>query len=292
MKKAYAIILFLLIGLTTNSFGQCTSCSLSGPSSIQLGTTATFSTSYGSGYSYFWSVTGGLQLMSGNTGTSVTVKGNSGTSGKVTVVRYGNGKIPCSYSKTVSIVNSTCTLSSVSVVRTSGSCNSSTLTYRATPNGSNLSNVSYSWDALGDNVTIINGQGTNTVTIRNNTPGNSEFIGARANVTACGTTKTGISAELCDQPCGQFICELNAFPNPTTKGFNVILTKGQQGLSARTSQSLTLQLLNKHGEIVKEVTTSKTEVFVDTDGIAEGMYFIRATHSSGQSETRSVIIKK
>ena len=292
MRKFYALLIMLLVGLSTNAFAQCTSCSLNGPSSIQRGSTATFSTGSLSGTSYFWSVTGGLQLMSGNTGTSVTVKANSGTTGKVCVARYGNAKVPCSYCKTITITDpNNCTLSSVTVQRISGSCNSNTLTYRATPNGTNLTGVSYDWTALGDNVSIVSGQGTNTVTI--SASGFNEFVGARATVTACGgTSKSGVSAEFCGNPCGQFICKINAFPNPSQESFTVHINKGQKALNARIAQDITIQLLNKHGEVVKEVKSSKSEVTIDTEGLSNGLYFVRAIDPAGTSQTESVMINK
>lgn len=295
MKKAYLLfILTLLVGFSAETFAQCTSCTLNGPSSVQRNNTVTFSTSSLSGTSYFWSVTGGLQLMSGNTGTSVTVKavGAVGTTGRVCVARYGNGKVPCSFCKTITITgSSSCTLNSVSVAQLSGNCNGTTWTYRATPNGSGVTGATYSWQALGDNVTIISGQGTNTVTIRSNTFPYT-FIGARATVTACGTSKTGVSAELCEQLCGDFICRLTTAPNPSKDGFTLTIAKGEKTLLAKEAAEFTVQLLNKHGKVVKEVKTQDTSVFIDTKNIDSGVYVIRALHASGQSKTETIVINK
>lgn len=291
MKKHYLLLIIILfVGLSTNTYAQCISCSLNGSNSIQRGSTTTYSTTYQSGSNYFWSVTGGLQLMSGNTGTSVTVKAVSGTSGKVTVVRYGNGKTPCSFVKNITITDPAgCTLNSVSVTQLSGSCNSTTFSYRATPNGTSLTGVTYNWEALGTDVSIISGQGTNTVTIRANTTP-IDFIGARVNVTACGVTRTGARGELCEEPCGDFFCRIATFPNPSHGGFSLIVNKGQKSSTFRTAQDFTVQVLNRQGKVVKEFKTSKTDVFVDTAELENGLHFVRVIHASGESQTESVLI--
>jgi len=292
MKKAYAILMLLfVVGFTTDVFAQCTSCTLNGPSSIQSGATRTFSTSSASGSNYFWSVTGGLQIIGSNTGTSVSVRAVSGISGRVCIARYGTGRVPCSFCRTISITPSGCNFTSVSVTRLSGNCNTSTLTYRATPNGTNLSGISYSWTALGDNVSIISGQGTNTVTISN--PGTTNFIGVRADVTACGITQQGFSADLCQvDDCGGFICELRVAPNPSSSGFNLNVQAGEKALKSRVAQDYTIQILNQYGEVVKEMKTQSAQLYISTEEMSNGMYFVRAIHASGQSKTSTFMVNK
>ncbi len=116
MKKLF---LFLLLNCAV-SFSQ--TCTISGLSCLYLNQTTSYSTVATSGYSYFWSVTGGLSIVGSNTGSTISVTQVSSTPGQICLTKYKTGSMPCCECKNVNFCNTTnCPLH---IVETHPMCNS------------------------------------------------------------------------------------------------------------------------------------------------------------------------
>ena len=292
MKKQITLLVFFLLASVGTAFAQCNSCSLNGSSFMSIGQTQTFSTSFSSGYSYFWSVTGGLSISGSNTGTSVSVTAVSGTSGTVHVVRYRAGGAPCSASKSITITPAGCNFSSVTVTRVSGNCNSGVFVFRANPNVSGIP-ISYNWTPTLGRGRILSGQGTNQVTILA-TPNTT--VGVQVDVTACNVSKTAYGGYLCQQidPCGGFIiCPEIPNSGSLEQGEDIVvaLNRKDTELSERIDKTVTVEVIDQFGKTLTTTATAGDELRVPTAGLKSGIYILNITSASGEKHTKRVAIK-
>lgn len=103
----FGLTLMALLFCVSKINAQCTPCSLTGDSNIEVGFSKTYSVGVAGSASYFWSVTGNLIINGSNTGSSVSIKGSSAGSGKVCVTRFSAAAEPCCSCKDISILQPT-----------------------------------------------------------------------------------------------------------------------------------------------------------------------------------------
>ena len=295
MKKTSFLLVALVLSLfVAEATAQCSSCGLTGPSTILQGRTASFSTPATSGASYFWSVVGsGLRLASGNTATSVrvTATGAAGASGRICVARYRNGTVPCSTCKTVRITaTGGCVLTSVRVLGTPVLCPTN---YRAVTNPATVSgSVNYLWTIT--NGRILSGQGTRAI----RTTRNAGSVSVR--VTACNKSVTGNGFGFCEPDCGPRPCiEPRIAPNPSDNGFSITFYKNDAEESLdnkKTSLSsekriTSVALMDYKGQTIKAFETQEDSVYIDTFGFTPGAYYVKISDDQGNSVTKSIVVK-
>jgi hypothetical protein len=107
MKKIIILTFLLIVSIT---FGQVPSgCgSTNWPSSVttSAGSSFTVPAGSGTGWTYVWVVTPGLQIVTGQGTTTTVIQGNIGfSSGSVYITRYKNGVSACADVKTITIGN-------------------------------------------------------------------------------------------------------------------------------------------------------------------------------------------
>ncbi len=292
MKKIqFTIPLIIFLGFTINIYGQCKTCPLNGPETIASSVEKTYRTNAVSGASYFWSVTGGLQISGSNTERTVKLKSPYGRPGKVCITKYRERIEPCMQCKAITI----CDFKRVSVVKTNGSCDV-VYDFVANTTPANIVGAQYEWSA--SNGVIMRTTG-NTARIRvknfGTNPGN-----VNVQVTACNKTITGYGGtnEICDDTggCGFLPC-FTMFPNPSTpNGFtinidNINFKENTNSLRKSASNTaVSVKLFNAYGKALKLYTTKNPSLYIDTSGLKPGVYYVTVDGANGKS-TKSVLIK-
>jgi len=293
MKKLQFIMIAIIFYFFTISMsGQCTTCPLNGPATIETGDLKNYTTSSLTGADYFWSVTGGLRISGSNTQRTVRLSSPNGAAGKVCITKYRVRTEPCMQCKTITV----CDFRRVSVVKTVGSCDV-VYDFVANTTPANINGAQYEWSA--SNGVIMRTSG-NTVRIRvknfGTNPGN-----VNVKVTACNKTITGYggTGEICDDTggCGFVPC-FTMSPNPSaTNGFTLNLDetnfKQENKSSLSTSKSniiVKIQLLNAYGKTLKSYKTKNNALFIDTSDLKPGMYYVTINGAKGKS-TKSMLIR-
>jgi Secretion system C-terminal sorting domain/PKD-like domain len=140
MMKKILLILITCFNLSIANGQDCVSCNASNWfTTIQPGTTASYSIPFVGGSSYYWTTSGGLSIISGQGTNSINLLVSS--DGKLSVVRYGNGEA-CTNTTTIKVqqllsIPNPCDLLTASFISFSGASS-----YRWYADGSILTNNS------------------------------------------------------------------------------------------------------------------------------------------------------
>lgn len=279
MKKIsiHLLVTFFMLTSYNNLFSQCTSCSLSGPSEINLNQTRTFSTSTLSGANYFWSTTGGLTIVGSNTSYSVSVKGTTAGSGKICVTRYKNGSEPCCYCRTINI-KPPCTVPSVSIAQEPFGCQGDVLTFNAVLNPSNASG-SYNWN-VSSGGTIIGSNSNKTLNVQSST--SFGFSISLTFTSTCNNTQVNAFTLAQFLDCGFIIS-----PNPSSDMLIVQPTTEND----KATKPYSVEVIDQNGEVQLKAKVNKDNNQIDISNLPNDLYFVRVVMNGKVIKTTKLIKK-
>ncbi len=155
-------------------------------------------------------------------------------------------------------------------------CNDEEATY-STPD---VSGNTYTWSVTGG--TIIAGAGTHEVTVKWGDPGMGYVNVTEENSDGCSTTTADFEVTI-DDCTG--IDELTTgvikvYPNPAHNSLNVALTLTKE-------QELTIYVMNQMGQLVYNMTTSKSAgdqiITLNTENLEAGVYSVKIVSDEGLS---------
>ena len=288
MKKFYIIVASLLVALLAahGGYAQCNTCRITGPTSIALGQTATFSTATQSGASYYWSATGGLSVQSGTTSATATIKANSGTTGKVCVTRYKAGTEPCSNCRTISITSNSGCIEPTSVFvspGTTGGCGTGIYSFNAFRSPSNSAGGTYTWTVYGGG-NIISGQGTNSILAF--FPTNAYYSVEVELVSTCNN-KTVSYTYLGNTQCGGgiFLGTPDVYPNPASSEVTIEVPQATNG----PIPAVVVEVVNSQGEVMltRQATSGKQTVSISS--LPKGLYYVRMRQNGQVIKTTRLV---
>ncbi len=279
MKKIsiHVLVTFFMLTSYYDAFSQCTSCSLNGPTKIDVDQTRTFSTSTLSGSNYFWSTTGGLTIIGSNTSSSVSVKGTNAGSGKVCVTRYKSGTQPCCYCKTVSIIPP-CRVPSVSIAQEPFGCQGDILTFNAVTNPVNASGT-FNWSIPSGVGTIVGSNTNQTLNVQSST--SFGFSISLTFTSTCNNTQVNAFTLAQFLDCGFFIS-----PNPSN---DLLLIQTSENSKIKTPYSV--EVIDQNGKVRLKVATSEKNKQIDISNLPNDLYYVRVI-TNGKVVKTTKLIKK
>jgi len=255
-------------------------CSLNGPTSLSSGQTATYTATTQSGASYFWSTTGGLTIVGGSTGSSVTIRGNS--NGRVCYTRFRAGAEPCSVCQTVSVVDPNCP-TSLSIFSFVQEClgNLASIRMIAIPNPAPTSSLTYNWVVISGPGSIIGNPAGDDITFV--APANS-ISQVQLTATCNGSLVGRIVRTVRVGNCNGFpIDQPIVFPNPVDNLLKV------QVKDPSPNRNYSIEIINKRGKMVISRALKGTGEQVDLSNLQKGVYFVRTKQNGKLLNTKRLV---
>jgi hypothetical protein len=238
-----------------------------------------------------WTATSGLTPSSGS-GTSATVSAVSGFSGNGSVTFNISGTCGNTTAKKdvwVSISGKP-NLTFYGTVTSTVTCAYNTFQVSASASG-NPDPYGWSWNVTGG--TLINGQGSSTVTIQAPGPGQGIYIEVGA-LNACGYsyyrhTLEAVS-EYGGQYCFQELTAVRVSRNPAADYVDVDPNASLENNPVR-QEHYQVNLYDKYGQEVTRSSTKKKgeKLRLNVKPYPEGLYFLRVTYSGGIISKQLVI---
>ncbi len=201
--KCFYLLLFgiFIIMITPSNAQECNSCTIIGDSYLFLDDIKNYKTQEKSGYSYFWSTTGGLEIIWGNKNSSVYVQGLTKEPGKLCITSYKNGEEPCTFCREIKVVDPyECRLFGAGIEPYGTSSRCSSIGFKVFTNLGEESDCDLNYRWFVDDGEIVSGQGTSTIFI--DTDISNPKVGVKVG-TCCGfytIASFNAACDLCNQP--------------------------------------------------------------------------------------------
>lgn len=278
MKKFLSLLALLFLGaaMSQTVYAQA-NCSLSGPTAINNGQNRTYSASAQSGASYFWSVTGPLTIIGGNTSSSVTVRGTGSGTGQVCYVRYRAGSLPCAVCKSVTVPTAGCP-ATLRFLGTVPECLGLGNFFSVTFNG-NTSYTNYNWSVSGGSASIAQNGGSSVTVFASGSFTISVTARCNGQLISGSRGVNGIN-------CNDIIFpEVRVSPNPTAENVSIEVKNPKA-----TNTSYNIEVLSSIGkkELSKTVKGNQT---IDVSSLKKGIYYLRV-YKNGKLIGIEKMIKK
>jgi phage-related protein len=229
------------------------------------------------GMTYNWTSPTNTAIVSGQGTNAITLNALTGfTSGNLSVT--ANNACGTSTARTLALNTLPATPASITGLA-SGVCRGSIQTYSI----ANLAGAtSYTW-TVPSGWSIISGQGTTSIQVQVGTTNGS--ITARG-VNACGSGSSR-SLSISTTSCGRLAQQdsplsMTVMPNPFQSNLQVMLT-------GMVDEMLTLEMFDIAGRVVASEQVRANQTFDFTPEVANGIYYLSVTNSSGNKETVKII---
>ncbi|MEW7292207.1 T9SS type A sorting domain-containing protein [Aquimarina sp. 2304DJ70-9] len=288
MKHVF-LLAFFLASITVSA--QCgTGCTISGSSVIPLNTNRVYSVPASSGFSYFWSVTGGLSIVGSNTGSSVTVRGLG--SGTLYITKFKAGSAPCCASKNIVVSSNVCglSISRVTQLNASGEDNVAFFTVPTLQSG---------WSVTSSTFTVTLDSGSvSTYTGSLNPNGYPQIIipvpcvpqsGRVDKVSVSVTASSG--ANSCTRTVVTDFLSVCGTGGGIGIGFSIHQTKDQLSVTTNSDETFDVAVYDLNGNLKFEAKNSINTTFA-TKSLSNGIYIIKTSNKKGEVQTKKVIIQK
>ncbi|OJJ19175.1 hypothetical protein BKI52_20395 [marine bacterium AO1-C] len=272
MKNFFAILSLLLIN--TIFIQVNAQCNVGGVSSLNQGQTSTYTATTQSGANYFWSTTGNLAIVGGNTSSTVSVQATGTGTGKVCYARYKAGTEPCATCKTVTVSSAPTCPGTIPIISTGPQCDGPSVKLTFDAPGP----YTYNWSVSGAGAIILSNNGSYIVVraIRNS------FVTATASLVCNGQTVTASHTASTHIDCGGDL-PFEIGPNPVNEDVKINIKKEDTKNGAYN-----VQVFNQVGEMVIRKTV-KNHQKLDLSQLKKGTYFIRLFNNNQLIGTQRVI---
>lgn len=279
------LVLFFMTTIVATS--QCgVGCTISGSSTIPSNTNRTYSVPSSSGFSYFWSVTGGLAIVGTNTGSSVTVRGNS--NGTVYITKFRAGTAPCCASRNITVTGTSCgvTLGSVTELNVLGQDNLAFFTVPNLQSGWSITSSSFSVTFQSNNTSnfigTLNPNGFPQIIIP--VPCNdrvkrvSVTVNASAGSTSCLRT---VTTNFQPPVCGTGGIGI---------GFKTTLENDKLIIDNAQKEPMDVLIYNLSGILELEYRGTKNNI-LDIESLVNGIYILKTINKNGETHSKKIVVE-
>jgi hypothetical protein len=243
--------------------------------------------------SYNWSLPNGVFAITGQGTRSISFKYPSGFTGGTISVTATNG-CGTGGSRSLSISRLQAGTPSVIDVINTGACPNRTYTYTLSSLPSNATSILWTIPVGG---TIMNGQGTNSITVSYGSGLISGTVKARGvnNCSMSTERQTNVKLGACpvqgisanpytkqnNMSSSDFSMDVRVFPNPTNSSFNL------QVITA-ASKEVAVKIMDVQGRLVKSFIIAPHQVKNIGNELNSGIYILE-THQGGKVKTVSIL---
>lgn len=285
MKNLILITMFMITAITSAQCGV--GCTISGSGTIPSNTIRTYSVTATSGYSYFWSVTGGLSIIGSNTGSSVSVRGTS--NGTVYITKFRAGSAPCCASKNIGISSNACglTISQITELNGLGSDNVAFFTVPTLQPGWTITSSSFKVTLNSGSATTYNG----FINPNNGFP--QIIIPVRCNPNSGRVDKVSVTVNATSgsNSCSRTV-ETDFFSVCGTGGIGIGFRNDiDKETFSMDSNSKETSVFDLNGNLKIESKNS-SEVTNEMNKLPNGIYIVKTKNEKGEINTKKVVLKK